>query len=106
MAAVEQNSVKGVANASGGARMIVVGDSMFLDNEVIEAVANRDFVGYAVNWLLDRPTLLKGIGPKPVVEFRLLVTQKQMNEVRWLLLGALPAAVLALGGLIWLRRRK
>ena len=71
MAAIEQNEVKGVAAASGGARMVVVGDSFFLDNQVIEAGANRDFAGYAVNWLLARPTLLKGIGPRPVVEFRL-----------------------------------
>jgi hypothetical protein len=87
-------------------RMIVVGDSLFLNNQVIEAGANRDFAGYAVNWLLDRPTsLLKGIGPSPVVEFRLLMTQTELQNVRWLLLGALPGVVLAFGSLVWLRRR-
>jgi ABC-2 type transport system permease protein len=106
MVAVEQNGVKGVASASGGTRMVVVGDSLFLDNQPIVAGANRDFVSYAVNWLLDRPTLLKGIGPRPVVEFRLLLTREQQRNVRWLLLGALPGGVLLLGGLVWLRRRK
>ncbi len=106
MVAVEQKGVKGVASASGGTRMVVVGDSLFLDNHYIEAGANRDFVSYAVNWLLDRPTLLKGIGPRPVVEFRLLMTREQQRDVRWLLLGALPGGVLLLGGLVWLRRRK
>jgi gliding motility-associatede transport system auxiliary component len=106
MAAVEQKSVKGIANAGGGARIVIAGDSMFLDNQMIESVMNRDFAGYAVNWLLDRPMLLKGIGPQPVLEFRLMMTQTQMNQVRWLLLAALPGAVLALGGLVWLRRRK
>jgi len=106
MAAVEQNQVKGLANTHGGCRMVVVGDSLLLDNHYIDGGANRDFAGYAVNWLLDRPTLLKGIGPRPVVEFRLMMTRQQQQQVRWLLLGALPGGVLALGGLVWLRRRK
>jgi gliding motility-associatede transport system auxiliary component len=106
MVAVEQNEVKGIAAAHSGTRMVVAGDSLFLDNQVIVAGANRDFAGYAVNWLLARPTLLKGIGPQPVVEFRLLMTREQQHKVRWLLLGALPGGVLALGGLVWLRRRK
>jgi len=106
MVAVEQKGVQGVAAASGGTRMVVVGDSLFLNNQLINNGANRDFVGYAVNWLLDRPTLLKGIGPRPVVEFRLIMTREQQRNVRWLLLGALPGGVLALGGLVWLRRRK
>jgi hypothetical protein len=106
MAAVEQNPVKGVANPRGSTRIVVAGDSLFLDNRQIESGANRDFLGYAVNWLLDRPTLLEGIGPRPVTEFRLMMTRVQQRNARWLLLGALPGAVLVLGGLVWLRRRK
>jgi hypothetical protein len=106
MAAVEQSPVKGVANPRGTMRMIVVGDSFFLGNRQIESGANRDFAGYAVNWLLDRPTLLEGIGPRPVTEFRLIMTRAQQRNARWLLLGALPGGILMLGGLAWLRRRK
>jgi hypothetical protein len=106
MVAVEKNEVKGLAAAHSGCRMVVAGDSLFLDNQLINDGANRDFAGYAVNWLLDRPTLLQGIGPRPVVEFRLIMTRQQQSKVRWLLLGALPGGVLALGGLVWLRRRK
>jgi hypothetical protein len=106
MVAVEQRPVAGVANPRGNTRMIVVGDSIFLGNYCIEAGGNRDFVSYAANWLLDRTTLLKGIGPRPVTEFRLLMTRTQQREVRWLLLGALPGAVLLFGCLVWLVRRK
>ncbi len=106
MAAVEQKPVAGVASPRGNTRIIVAGDSIFLDNEVIEGGANRDFLSAAVNWLLDRPALLQGIGPRPVTEFRLVMTQDQRREVRWLLLGALPGAVLLFGGLVWLVRRK
>jgi hypothetical protein len=106
MASVEQKPVTGVANPRGTTRMIVVGDSFFLGNHQIDSGANRDFLGYAVNWLLDRTTLLQGIGPQPVTEFRLIMTHAQLQSVRWLLLGALPSAVLLLGGCIWLVRRK
>ena len=106
MVAVEQKSVVGVANPRGNTRIVVVGDSVFLGNYYIQGGANADFAGYAVNWLLDRTTLLKGIGPRPVTEFRLLMTRTQQREVRWLLLGALPGVVLLFGGLVWLARRK
>jgi ABC-type uncharacterized transport system involved in gliding motility auxiliary subunit len=106
MVTVEQKSVAGVANPRGNTRIIVVGDSVFLGNYYIQGGANADFAGYAVNWLLDRTTLLKGIGPRPVTEFRLLMTRTQQREVRWLLLGALPGAVLLFGCLVWLARRK
>jgi len=104
--AVEQKPVAGVASPRGNPRIIVAGDSIFLDNEVIEGGANRDFLSAAANWLLDRPELLQGIGPRPVTEFRLLMTRPQRREVSWLLLGALPGVVLLLGGLVWLVRRK
>lgn len=109
MVAVEQKPVAGVASPRGNTRILVAGDSIFLGNHYIEGgegSANRDFLSAAVNWLLDRPSLLQGIGPRPVMVFRLLMTQTQRREVRWLLLGALPGAVLLLGGLVWLVRRK
>jgi hypothetical protein len=109
MAAIEQKSAPGVGKPRGTTRILVAGDSFFLDNQVIEGGlggANRDFLGYAVNWLLDRPQLLEGIGPRPVTNFRLQVTRLQQREIRWVLLAALPGAVLLLGGLVWLARRK
>jgi ABC-type uncharacterized transport system involved in gliding motility auxiliary subunit len=106
ISAAEQKPVVGVANTHGYTRIIAVGDSFFLGNRQIDAAANRDFVGYAVNWLLERNALLNGIGPRPVTEFRLIITKARLQEIRWLLLGALPGAVLLLGGFVWLVRRK
>ena len=106
IAAVEHKPVAGVANPRGTTRIIVAGDSIFLGNFYIDGGANRDFLGYAANWLLDRSILLQGIGPRPVIEYRLSMTRTQQRQVRWLLLGALPGAVLLFGGLVWLARRK
>jgi ABC-type uncharacterized transport system involved in gliding motility auxiliary subunit len=106
MAAVEQSAAKGIANPSGGMRIVVTGDSLFLDNQIIREGANSDFASAAMNWLLDRSILLNGIGPAPVAELRLSMTQTQMRNVRWILIGALPFTVLVFGWLVWLRRRK
>ncbi|HEY1662949.1 MAG TPA: GldG family protein [Verrucomicrobiae bacterium] len=106
MVAVEQKPVPGISNPRGLTRIIVAGDSFAFGNKCIENVENRDFVGYAVNWLLGETQMLAGIGPKPVTEYTLVMTRQQHVAIRWLLLGALPGGVLLLGGLVWLVRRK
>jgi LPXTG-motif cell wall-anchored protein len=59
-----------------------------------------------VNWLLERNALLEGVGPQPVNEYRLVMTDGQMRSAKWILLVGMPGGVLLIGGLIWLRRRK
>ena len=105
MVAVEKGGVKGVVTERGATRMVVAGDSIFLANHQIESAANRDFVALAVNWLLDRPTLVEGIGPQTVTEYRLVMTNSQLQGAEWVLLAGMPGAVLLLGGVVWLRRR-
>ena len=105
--AVDEKPVAGAATPRGNTRIIVVGDSYFVGNHYIESGgANRDFLNAAVNWLGDRPQLLAGIGPRPVTEFRLLISQQQQERLRWLLLGALPGMALLIGWFVWLVRRK
>ena len=103
--AVEKGGVPGVATERGTTRIIVVGDSLFLGNQMIDSAANRDFANYALNWLLDRTELLEGLGPRPVNVYKLVMTQSQMQSAKLILLGGLPGAVLLVGALVWLRRR-
>jgi len=86
--------------------MVVLGDDVFLGNYYLDAGGNRDFLNAALNWLLDRSQLLEGLGPRPVTEFRLQITTRQQQQLRWVLLGGLPSSVLLLGWLVWLARRK
>jgi hypothetical protein len=67
--AVEKGAIKNVITERGTSRIVVVGDSIFLANHQMDSAANRDFAGYAVNWLLDRPHLLEGLGPRPITEY-------------------------------------
>ena len=95
-----------MVNPRGNTRIVVTGDSLFLGNTYIEAGSNRDFLNAAINWLVERPQLVEGVGPRAITEFRLLLTEAQQHQLRWLLLGALPGSVLFLGWLVWLVRRK
>jgi len=104
--AVEQKPVAGVTNPRGDTRLVVVGDAAFLGNLMIDSGGNRDFLNAALNWLCDRPLLIAGIGPRPVTDFRLHITQREQRDLGWLLLAALPGAVLLLGWLVWVVRRK
>jgi ABC-type uncharacterized transport system involved in gliding motility auxiliary subunit len=105
MVAVEKGAIPGVNPDRGSTRIVVAGDSFFLGNNNIEHVGNRDFANLAVNWLLDR-SQLQAIGPRPVREYRILLTQSQLKAARWVLLAGLPGSVLLLGLLVWARRRK
>lgn len=106
MVAVERGALKGVITERGNTRMLVVGDSIFLANRQLDQFGNRDFAGYAANWLLDRTQLLEGVGPRPVKEYRLTMTRAQMQTTEWLLLAGMPGVALLLGGLVWFRRRR
>ncbi len=105
MVAVEKGAVKGIVTERGTTRILVLGDSFCLANNQIEFLANRDFAGYAANWLLDRTQLLEGLGPRPISEYRLVLTNQQIGVIRWLLLAGLPGIVLVIGALVWARRR-
>lgn len=104
--AVEKGSVQGISPDRSSTRMVIVGDSVCFGNQMLDSPAqNRDFVVLAVDWLLDRSRLMGGIGPRPMREFQIAMTSSQMLAVRWILLGALPCAVMLVGLVVWARRR-
>ena len=103
LVAVEQGGIQGVDAPGGrGTRIVVAGDSDFLDDLVIDSAGNHVFAQLALSWLLQRPPIL---GPHPIKEYKLYMTHAQTRAIRWLFLGGLPGGVLFLGGLVWLRRR-
>ncbi|MCW5558275.1 MAG: GldG family protein [Verrucomicrobiae bacterium] len=106
--AAEKGGVSGIAASRGATRLVVIGDSTMFANESLgkplPTANNRDFANLAISWLLDRPQSL-AIGPKPIREYRLHLTETQMRTLRWVLLGAMPGGVLLLGMVVWLRRR-
>ncbi|NBR84291.1 MAG: hypothetical protein EB141_01755 [Verrucomicrobia bacterium] len=100
--AVERGGLRSVEG--GSTRMVVVGDSFFLNNQVIEASINRDFAHNAINWLVDRPRLV-GVGPRPVRVYQFSMSDSQLRSVQWILLGGVPGVILGFGLLVWFRRQ-
>jgi hypothetical protein len=101
----EKGGIQGVGADTGSSRLVVVGESMFVSNTLIGDGANSDFANQIVNWLVSRDTMLTEIGPSPLSEYQILLTEEQMSQVRWLFLGAIPGIAVVLGFFVWLRRR-
>ncbi len=106
MAAVEKGAIRNVVTERGVTRILVIGDTGLFSEQGIKSAMNRAFIGYAINWLLDRPQFMEGIGPRKISEYRLVMTGSQLQSAQWILLGGLPGFVLLIGGLVWLRRRR
>jgi ABC-2 type transport system permease protein len=106
MVAVEKGSIRGMAPDRGLTRLVVVGESLFLNNQSINSAGNREFLNHSLNWLLARNELVTPIGPQPIKEYKLLMSATQLAAVRWTLLLGFPGAVLLIGLLVSLRRRK
>lgn len=108
LAAIQQGVITGVNSPrGGGTRILVAGDSDFLDDQVIDSVyGNHYFAGLALNWLLERPQIvLEGLAPQPIHDYKLYMTHSQRKAAQLLFLAGMPGAVLLLGFLVWLRRR-
>lgn len=104
--AVEKGAIQGLSTTRGATRIVVTGDSEFLKDGSIGSVANQEFARLAIDWLLDRHQLLGGIEPRPVNEYKILLGEQQMFQLRLILLIGLPGTVLLPGFLVWLRRRR
>jgi hypothetical protein len=89
-------------------KMVVVGSMRFaLDENLGGAeggVANLDFLVSSLNWLLDR-NRLTGIVAKPPGEFRLALSEGQLQRIALYTMVLIPGAAALLGVVVWFRRR-
>jgi ABC-type uncharacterized transport system involved in gliding motility auxiliary subunit len=85
-------------------RAVVIGDGDFASNSFFPYMSNSDLLLAAVRWLAreDRTTSVATRIPVPAL---VLLTQGQALGVFAFVVGVLPLAVVALGGLVWWRRR-
>jgi hypothetical protein len=72
---------------------------------LISDAANSDFANQIVNWLINRDSMLTEIGPSPMSEYQILLTEEQLTQLRWLFMGAIPGLFVVIGFFVWLRRR-
>ena len=101
--AVERDPPPGVENAET-VRLIVMGDSAWLNNALYDREANAELAWHLINWMLDRSQLL-AIGPRPIKDYQFSLTEKNRRDLMGWLLGVVPGSILGMGFLVWLRRR-
>jgi ABC-type uncharacterized transport system involved in gliding motility auxiliary subunit len=105
--AVEKGPPGGIDMELKPTRMVVIGESDFLCNAALESGVggNVDFLLSSLNWILERDALL-AIAPKAPGELNLDANGRQLAAALLVVIGALPAAAVALGLLVWLWRRR
>jgi len=101
--AVERDPPPGIENAET-VRLVVMGDSAWLNNALYDREANAELAWHLINWMLDRSQLL-AIGPRQITDYQFSLTEGNHRDLMGWLLGVVPGSILGLGVLIWLRRR-
>ena len=102
--AVEHGAVTGVNASPTTTRLVVIGDSLIFANTIMKNSGNHALASLAVGWLLDRSQTL-AIGPRPLAEYRLSLTQKKIQLLTLFMAGILPGIAILTGIAVWLRRR-
>ncbi|HEX4956103.1 MAG TPA: GldG family protein [Thermoanaerobaculia bacterium] len=101
--AVEKSATE-EAGATGGFRLVVIGDSNFVTDQGISQAGNSILASNLFNWLLARESQL-GIPPKKTEQVRMEVTGRQLVTI-YLLILALPVAAIAAGVWVFFKRRR
>ena len=87
------------------ARLVVVGDADFASSGGIANAANLYLISSAVNWLLERESLIS-IPPKSTDQVSVSLSRADIGRITLFVLLVLPLAAIALGLAVWLRRRR
>lgn len=87
------------------ARIAVVGDSDFANNQLFGLSGNGDFFLNIVSWLAGEEKLIS-IRPKKPETNRINLSSKQATVIFWLSTVFFPVVLLITSGIVWWRRRR
>ncbi len=104
-ASIEQGGTADERVQMNSARMIVVSNSTFVqDNAITQGQQALDFTSASVNWLLNREQLI-GIAPKIPKTLTFTLDQKALGNMRLLVLILMPLVPALIGLAVWWQRR-
>jgi len=86
-------------------RIVVFGDSDFASDAVARSIGNIDLFLNTISWLTAQENLIS-IRPKEPGNSRLTMTPRELNWVWWFAVAILPAAVIVIGSVSLMRRRR
>lgn len=85
-------------------RLVIIGDSDFIGNDLISFQGNGDLFMNMVNWTAQQENLI-AIGPKDPQDRRITLTEAQRQGIFWLAIFIIPGIFLAAGIFTWYKRR-
>ncbi len=98
-------SGEGDAQAKPESRIILVGDSDFVENKFIEVGGGQsDLFLNMVSWLLKDEDLI-AVRPKDPTDRKINMTERDRSVLFWIAVILLPLSTLVFGVTIWWRRR-
>ena len=103
-ATVEKGAVGDQRVQVTASRLIVVGNSAFVDPNVMDQPLYDLFIS-SINWLGEREALV-GIPPKPVKTLNLNIPEEATGKMFYILIFAIPGACAFLGFVVWWWRRR
>jgi len=86
-------------------RVVVIGNGHFLANQFLGNGGNLDLGINAINWLAGDESLI-AIQPRATQDAQILLSENTKLVLVVVFLLLIPLGLLALGGLVWWRRRK
>lgn len=86
------------------ARLVVIGDSNFADNNYVRLAGNGDLFLNTINWLAQEEDLIS-IRPKSATGRTVTMTEGQQRTFFLLIVLAIPLAVIGAGAAVWWKRR-
>ncbi|MEX0270852.1 GldG family protein [Leptolyngbyaceae cyanobacterium UHCC 1019] len=86
-------------------RLVVIGNSSFVANGLLEQVANGDVFFNSVRWLSQQEQPVLAVRPKDAKNRRINLTTQQASLTSWLALGILPLLAFGTAIAVWWKRR-
>jgi len=101
--AVGSDSQTGSIGIDAG-KAVIFGDAEMISNTGL-AGANADLMLNALNWLLERDSLLD-IAPREETDQALIMEARGLRRLFWLVVIAIPLAAAMAGSIVWWKRRR
>lgn len=95
-----------VMDTNNRPKAIVIGSNELLTDQSISVYGNRDFALNSVNWMQEQTEQVTIRAREEAAMQQALIMPNKAKMIFWGTVVIYPLAILALGGLIWWRRRK
>lgn len=104
LAVTAEGQLPGAAAGAPRFRAVIVGDGDFVSNSFLPYLSNSDLAMSLIRWLV-REERSSAVASRIAVPPMILLSSAQMKAIFLLLEVLLPLAVIALGVMVWWRRR-